>query len=89
MYMKRGGRSGCFPWFLHNRQVAAICDETRHFAVWLFEPSVNCVIRRAFDFCESVMSEHISLSGLARQMVQAGVLDEKTAQQAQLQAQRS
>jgi len=35
------------------------------------------------------MSEHISLSGLARQMVQAGVLDEKTAQQAQLQAQRS
>ena len=35
------------------------------------------------------MSENISLSGLARQMVQAGVLDEKTAQQAQLQAQRS
>ena len=35
------------------------------------------------------MSENISLSGLARQMVQAGVLDEKTAQQAQLQAQRN
>lgn len=35
------------------------------------------------------MSDNISLSGLARQMVQAGVLDEKTARQAQLQAQRS
>ena len=35
------------------------------------------------------MSDNISLSGLARQMVQAGVLDEKTAQQAQLQALRS
>ncbi|WP_313037683.1 type IV-A pilus assembly ATPase PilB [Stutzerimonas nitrititolerans] len=35
------------------------------------------------------MSENISLSGLARQMVQAGVLDEKTAQQAQVQAQRN
>ncbi|MCQ4289878.1 type IV-A pilus assembly ATPase PilB [Pseudomonas stutzeri] len=32
------------------------------------------------------MSENISLSGLARQMVVAGVLDEKTAQQAQAQA---
>ncbi len=32
------------------------------------------------------MSEHISLSGLARQMVAAGVLDERTAQQAQAQA---
>ncbi|WP_313433596.1 ATPase, T2SS/T4P/T4SS family, partial [Stutzerimonas nitrititolerans] len=35
------------------------------------------------------MSDNISLSGLARQMVQTGVLDEKTAQQAQLQAQRT
>ncbi|WP_312960592.1 type IV-A pilus assembly ATPase PilB [Stutzerimonas nitrititolerans] len=35
------------------------------------------------------MSDNISLSGLARQMVQTGVLDEKTARQAQLQAQRS
>ncbi|MEK0360838.1 type IV-A pilus assembly ATPase PilB [Pseudomonas sp. CBC3] len=35
------------------------------------------------------MSENISLSGLARQMVVAGVLDEKTAQQAQVQAIRS
>ncbi|MCW8154811.1 type IV-A pilus assembly ATPase PilB [Stutzerimonas stutzeri] len=35
------------------------------------------------------MSENISLSGLARQMVVAGVLDEKTAQQAQAQAIRS
>ncbi|HBC22698.1 MAG TPA: type IV-A pilus assembly ATPase PilB [Pseudomonas sp.] len=35
------------------------------------------------------MSEIISLSGLARQMVGAGVLDEKTAQQAQVQALRS
>ncbi len=35
------------------------------------------------------MSESISLSGLARQMVLAGVLDEKTAQQAQVQALRS
>jgi type IV pilus assembly protein PilB len=35
------------------------------------------------------MSENISLSGLARQMVVAGVLDEKTAQQAQAQAVRS
>ncbi|HAQ27004.1 MAG TPA: type IV-A pilus assembly ATPase PilB, partial [Pseudomonas sp.] len=35
------------------------------------------------------MSNNISLSGLARQMVQTGVLDEKTARQAQLQAQRS
>lgn len=34
------------------------------------------------------MSENISLSGLARQMVVAGVLDEKTAQQAQAQAVR-
>jgi len=35
------------------------------------------------------MSENISLSGLARQMVLSGVLDEKTAQQAQLQAKRN
>ena len=35
------------------------------------------------------MNEHVSLSGLARQMVLAGVLDEKTAQQAQMQAQRN
>jgi type IV pilus assembly protein PilB len=35
------------------------------------------------------MSEHISLSGLARQMVLAGVLDEKTALQAQVQALRN
>ncbi|OCX23004.1 type IV-A pilus assembly ATPase PilB [Stutzerimonas xanthomarina] len=35
------------------------------------------------------MSDNISLSGLARQMVQSGVLDEKTAQQAQLQAKRN
>ncbi|WP_045159241.1 type IV-A pilus assembly ATPase PilB [Stutzerimonas stutzeri] len=35
------------------------------------------------------MSENISLSGLARQMVLAGVLDERTAQQAQVQALRS
>jgi type IV pilus assembly protein PilB len=35
------------------------------------------------------MSENISLSGLARQMVGAGVLDERTAQQAQAQALRS
>lgn len=35
------------------------------------------------------MSESISLSGLARQMVLAGVLDEKTAQQAQVQALRN
>ncbi|MEG4315794.1 type IV-A pilus assembly ATPase PilB [Pseudomonas sp. FIP_A4] len=35
------------------------------------------------------MSDNISLSGLARQMVLAGVLDEKTAQQAQVQALRS
>jgi len=35
------------------------------------------------------MSDNISLSGLARQMVLAGVLDEKTAQQAQIQALRS
>ncbi len=35
------------------------------------------------------MSDKISLSGLARQMVLAGVLDEKTAQQAQVQAQRN
>jgi len=35
------------------------------------------------------MSENASLSGLARQMVLAGVLDEKTAQQAQAQAIRS
>ncbi|MDH0688938.1 type IV-A pilus assembly ATPase PilB [Stutzerimonas stutzeri] len=35
------------------------------------------------------MSENISLSGLARQMVLAGVLDERTAQQAQAQALRS
>ncbi|MCG6539985.1 type IV-A pilus assembly ATPase PilB [Pseudomonas sp. KSR10] len=34
------------------------------------------------------MSENISLSGLARQMVVAGVLDEKKAQQAQVQALR-
>jgi len=38
---------------------------------------------------EALMSDNISLSGLARQMVQAGVMDEKTAQQAQLQAQRA
>jgi len=35
------------------------------------------------------MSDNISLSGLARQMVLAGALDEKTAQQAQVQALRS
>ncbi len=35
------------------------------------------------------MSENISLSGLARQMVLAGVLDERTAQQAQVQALRN
>ncbi len=35
------------------------------------------------------MSDNISLSGLARQMVLAGVLDEKTAQQAQVQALRN
>lgn len=35
------------------------------------------------------MSENISLSGLARQMVVAGVLDEKIAQQAQVQAVRA
>jgi len=35
------------------------------------------------------MSENISLSGLARQMVVAGVLDERTAQQAQVQALRN
>ncbi len=35
------------------------------------------------------MSENISLSGLARQMVLAGVLDERTAQQAQAQALRN
>jgi len=35
------------------------------------------------------MSENTSLSGLARQMVAAGVLDERTAQQAQAQAIRS
>ena len=35
------------------------------------------------------MSENTSLSGLARQMVGAGVLDERTAQQAQAQALRS
>ena len=35
------------------------------------------------------MSDTISLSGLARQMVQAGVMDERTAQQAQVQALRS
>ncbi|WP_313482324.1 type IV-A pilus assembly ATPase PilB [Stutzerimonas kunmingensis] len=34
------------------------------------------------------MNENISLSGLARQMVVTGVLDEKTAQQAQIQALR-
>jgi len=35
------------------------------------------------------MSEHVMLSGLARQMVLAGLLDEKTAQQAQAQALRN
>lgn len=35
------------------------------------------------------MSENIALSGLARQMVLAGVLDERTAQQAQVQALRN
>jgi type IV-A pilus assembly ATPase PilB len=35
------------------------------------------------------MSEHVPLSGLARQMVMAGLLDEKTAQQAQTQALRN
>lgn len=35
------------------------------------------------------MSEHVPLSGLARQMVLAGLLDEKTAQQAQAQALRN
>ncbi len=35
------------------------------------------------------MSEHVTLSGLARQMVLAGLLDEKTAQQAQAQALRN
>ncbi|MBA1226863.1 type IV-A pilus assembly ATPase PilB [Stutzerimonas stutzeri] len=35
------------------------------------------------------MSENISLSGLARQMVLAGLLDERTAQQAQVQALRN
>ncbi|VEF16896.1 type IV-A pilus assembly ATPase PilB [Stutzerimonas stutzeri] len=35
------------------------------------------------------MSDNISLSGLARQMVLAGVLDERTAQQAQVQALRN
>ncbi len=35
------------------------------------------------------MNDNISLSGLARQMVLAGVLDEKTAQQAQVQALRN
>ena len=35
------------------------------------------------------MSDNISLSGLARQMVLAGALDEKTAQQAQVQALRN
>ncbi|HAF92477.1 MAG TPA: type IV-A pilus assembly ATPase PilB [Pseudomonas sp.] len=35
------------------------------------------------------MSEHVTLSGLARQMVLAGLLDEKTAQQAQVQALRN
>ena len=35
------------------------------------------------------MSEHVPLSGLARQMVMAGLLDEKTAQQAQAQALRN
>ncbi|MGP3791949.1 type IV-A pilus assembly ATPase PilB [Pseudomonas sp. B392_1p] len=35
------------------------------------------------------MNTHVNLSGLARQMVLAGLFDEKTAQQAQLQAQRN
>ncbi|MEE4463849.1 type IV-A pilus assembly ATPase PilB, partial [Azotobacter chroococcum] len=35
------------------------------------------------------MSNDISLPGLARQMVLAGLIDEKTAQQAQQQAQRN
>ena len=35
------------------------------------------------------MNESISLSGLARQLAQAELMDEKSAQQAQLQAQRN
>ena len=35
------------------------------------------------------MNDSISLSGLARQLAQAGLMDEKAAQQAQQQAQRN
>jgi len=65
------------------------CDEFRHLMMVMFAAETNCAIRRASIRCETAMSENISLSGLARQMVLAGVLDERTAQQAQVQALRN